>query len=457
MNTPVHDFIEAYRASGAARFHMPGHKGVDFSGCEPWDITEIGGADNLYAPEGIIRESEENAAALFGAGSTLYSTEGSSQCIRAMLYLAMLAFAGERPGVKPAIAAGRNVHKAFLTAAALLDFEIVWLFPENREYSLCRCDISEVQLEKVLKGSPNIAGVYLTSPDYLGNMADVQALARTARRFGAPLLVDNAHGAYLRFLPSSRHPMDLGAAICCDSAHKTLPVLTGGAYLHIAKTAPAVFHSRAKSAMSLFGSTSPSYLILRSLDRANPYLAGPYPKRLEETAAQTAALKARLAQRGWRFLGDEPLKLTLDAKSYGWTGPELAEALERQRIICEYADPDYVVLMPTPENPPDAFARLEAALAPLDPRAAAPAASLRFPKPERRMPVREALFLPSETVPIAKAVGRTAASLSASCPPAISPAVPGEAVSRAVAEIYRYYGISEISVLGPVHTKGNMI
>lgn len=447
MNTPIHNFIEAYRASGAARLHMPGHKGADFSGCEQWDITEIDGADFLYAPSGIIRESEANAAALFGTGSTLYSTEGSSQCIRAMLYLAMLAFAEKRPGAKPAIIAARNVHKAFLTAAVLLDFEIVWLFPENREYSLCRCDISEAQLEEALRRTPNAAGVYLTSPDYLGNRLDIRALAGTARSFGVPLLVDNAHGAYLRFLPASRHPMDLGADLCCDSAHKTLPVLTGGAYLHIAKTAPALFHRRAQSAMALFGSTSPSYLILRSLDRANPYLAGPYPRRLAETTGRIAALKARLAQRGWRFLGDEPLKLTLDAKSYGWTGPGLAEALKAQNIVCEYADPDYVVLMPTPENPPETLDRLESALAGLERRAALPAASLRFQKTERRMPVREAMFLPSENLPVEEAVGRTAASLSVSCPPAISPAVPGETVSGEVAEIYQYYGIREISVL----------
>jgi arginine/lysine/ornithine decarboxylase len=118
--------------------------------------------------------------------------------------------------------------------------------------------------------------VYVTSPDYLGNQQDLAGLSAVCAARGIPLLVDNAHGAYLHFLPQPAHPLDLGATACCDSAHKTLPVLTGGAYLHIAKNAPERYARDAKRAMALFGSTSPSYLILQSLDRANAYLAGGY-------------------------------------------------------------------------------------------------------------------------------------------------------------------------------------
>ena len=102
--------------------------------------------------------------------------------------------------------------------------------------------------------------MYVTSPDYLGGMQDVAALAEVCHRYGTLLAVDNAHGAYLRFLRPSRHPLDLGADLCCDSAHKTLSVLTGGAYLHIARTAPTSLAENAKEALALFGSTSPSYL-----------------------------------------------------------------------------------------------------------------------------------------------------------------------------------------------------
>lgn len=447
MNTPICDFVERYAASGTVRLHMPGHKGAAFLGCERLDLTEIEGADSLYCAQGIIRESEENAAALFGTGRTLYSTEGSSQCIRAMLYLAMLAFGRQRPGVKPVILAARNVHKAFLTAAALLDFEIVWLFPENQDFSLCRCGVGPAQVEAALEKAPHAAGVYLTSPDYLGNTADIAGLAEAAHRRGVPLLVDNAHGAYRRFLAPSRHPISLGADVCCDSAHKTLPVLTGGAYLHIAKSTPEVFHSQARAAMAMFGSTSPSYLILQSLDRANRTLSEGYADRLAQTVSRVEGVKARLARAGWRFAGDEPLKITIDAKEYGYTGGQLAGVLKAAGIAWEYADPDYLVLMPAPENPPGDLERLTDALLSVERKPAVRGGAPGFVEPVRRMPVRKAMFLPSEPVDTKDAAGRTAASLAASCPPAISPAVPGEVISENTVEIYQYYGIDTVSVL----------
>ena len=120
METPILDFLKGYQREGMARFHMPGHKGSGPLGCEGWDITEVKGADSLYEASGIIARSEENAARLFGSGRTLYSAEGSSQCIRAMLALALWS----RPaGAAPVVLAARNVHKAFLYAAALLDLE----------------------------------------------------------------------------------------------------------------------------------------------------------------------------------------------------------------------------------------------------------------------------------------------------------------------------------------------
>ena len=120
-------------------------------------------------------------------------------------------------------------------------------------------------------------GVYVTSPDYLGGVQELPALAAVCRAQGVPLLVDNAHGAYLRFLPQNCHPIAQGAAMCCDSAHKTLPVVTGGAYLHLAHDAPVQDEAAVRGALALFGSTSPSYLILQSLDACNAVLAGDYP------------------------------------------------------------------------------------------------------------------------------------------------------------------------------------
>ena len=146
MTTPIADFVRQYQENKTARFHMPGHKGKGPLGCEGLDITEVRGADALYEAEGIIAESEANATALFGSGRTVYSTEGSSQCIRAMLYLALT----NRPaGASATVVAARNVHKAFVYAAALLDFEVVWLWPEESR-SLCGCPITAERLEKTL-------------------------------------------------------------------------------------------------------------------------------------------------------------------------------------------------------------------------------------------------------------------------------------------------------------------
>ena len=293
MNTPICDFVERYWKQDSLRLHMPGHKGKSFLGFEKFDITEIDGADSLYEASGIIRESKENASRLFGC-PTFYSTEGSSQCIRAMLYLAVLH--AKEQGKRPLIAAGRNAHKTFLTGAALLDLEVLWLYPKEVG-SYLSCDLTAQDVEVVLEAEKPTA-VYLTSPDYLGNVADIAAIANVCHRHGALLLVDNAHGAYLRFLRPSRHPMDLGADICCDSAHKTLPVLTGGAYLHCTEA----FQDWAKNALALFGSTSPSYLILQSLDRVNPYLAS-LTDRLKEFVHHVEAVKEKLAEKGYVLYG----------------------------------------------------------------------------------------------------------------------------------------------------------
>ena len=266
MQTPIVDFVRKYQKDGVTRFHMPGHKGQSYLGCEWADITEIHGADSLYEADGIIAESERNASALFDSGRTFYSTEGSSQCIRAMLYLALSQHRGKE---KPVILAARNVHKAFVYAAALLDFDVEWIWPEEGMKSLCSCKVSPEQIEEQIgqmlkdkKEKP--AAVYLTSPDYLGGQMDIRAIAEVCHREGILLLVDNAHGAYLHFLEESAHPLDLGADMCCDSAHKTFPVLTGGAYLHLHKSVADVLGEKGKQALALFGSTSPSYLILES-------------------------------------------------------------------------------------------------------------------------------------------------------------------------------------------------
>ena len=438
MNTPVADFVQRYAKAGTARLHMPGHKGRCFLGCEPWDITEIHGADALYEAEGILAESEQNAAALFGSQRTCYSTEGSSQCIRAMLYLAVAASGSHT------VVAARNVHRAFVSAAALLDLEIRWLWPEESR-SLCGCPISPAQLEETLHSLPEPpAAVYLTSPDYLGGMAEIPALAQVCHQHGTLLLVDNAHGAYLRFLQPSLHPLDLGADLCCDSAHKTLPVLTGGAYLHLSPTAPAQLGPLAKSALGLFGSTSPSYLTLASLDLCNRYLAEGYPQRLTEAVERLAELRERLTAAGWRVEPSDPLRVTVAAPR-GVTGQELAGQLRRQGAECEYADRDFLVLMATPENTPEELAHAAAALGQCPGEANPP--QLPLARGERACSIRQAAFAPRETVDAAHSLGRVCGLPTVGCPPAIPIAVSGERITPEALALFAYYGIEQVEVL----------
>ncbi len=443
MDTPICDFVRAYAEKGSLRLHMPGHKGRTALGPEALDITEVEGADVLYHARGIIRESEKNAAELFGSAATFYSAEGSSLCIRAMLYLALLR-AGEE-GRKPLILAGRNAHKTFLSAAALLDLEVEWLRPEGG--SLLSCPVRPEDLERAFAGERKPTAVYVTAPDYLGNLLDIRSLAELCHKNGALLLVDNAHGAYLRFLPESLHPMDLGADLCCDSAHKTLPVLTAGAYLHLSKNAPEGLKEQGETALSLFASTSPSYLILQSLDRANACLAEGFREELAEYAAAVAELKKRLSGHGWTLVGEEPLKLTLAPKPLGYKGTELAGLLRKEGVEPEFADPDLLVLMLTPELGRESLERLEAIFSRLPRRPAVEERPPAPPRARRVMSPRRAILSPQEELPIEQCEGRILAAPTVSCPPAVPILLCGEEIGKEALECFRYYGIESCSVI----------
>lgn len=419
---------------------MPGHNGV--GELEQFDITEIDGADSLYEASGIIRESEENASLLFGC-PTFYSTEGSSLAIRAMLYLAMLT---KSDGVRPTVLAGRNAHKVFVSAAALLDFEIEWLVGKG-SYLACTLTPEDVEAAITKMSAPPIA-VYITSPDYLGNTADIKGISEVCRRHGVLLLVDNAHGAYLAFTEPSAHPIALGADMCADSAHKTLPCLTGTAYLHLSEMLPEGIRERAKAAMALFGSTSPSYLLLGSLDHVNAYIASGYKEKLSAFTKRLAQMKEILTGvGGFEIVGNEPMKLTLMPKSYGYTGHELAKKLKRYKIVSEFADPDFLVLMPTPEMTEMELAKLEVTLLTLKKRAPISSTPPTLSLPKRALSPREAVHSAAERISVDEAEGRVLADITVGCPPAVPIVVSGEIITKEAVDAFRYYGIEYCSVV----------
>lgn len=444
MRTPIADFVSRYQQSQLTRFHMPGHKGKPFLGAEPWDITEIDGADVLYSADGIIKESEDLASSLFHTAHTFYSAEGSSLAIKAMLALAAQNAEGHE---KPLILAARNAHKAFLYGVALLDIEVEWIYPEPLAH-LCSCEITAELLRSYLKNMKRKpCAVYITSPDYLGHLADIQSLSSVCREFSLPLLVDNAHGAYLNFLSPSLHPIALGAWACCDSAHKTLPVLTGGAYLHISQSAPVSFTNGARNALALFASTSPSYLILQSLDLCNRYLSEGYPEKLHACIQRIEEFKVRMREKGFSPETSEPLKIVLHTAKHGYTGEEFCAHLKQFQIVPEFYDSEYLVLMITPENTALDFNRLTQAFDSISPKNKLTQVAYLPQKAEPRLSVRKAMLSAQEVIPIEKAEGRICASPSVSCPPAVPIVISGEVITRNAIELFRLYGVETVSVV----------
>ena len=440
MKTPIVSFLKSYQEKSPVRMHMPGHKGAGILGFEGMDLTEIHGADELFAAEGIIKESEQNASSLFGC-PTYYSTQGSTLCIQTMCTI--LCQDAKSKGENPKILAGRNAHRSFIHAAALLDFEIEWLYG-NSDYLSCKVSAKDLEKE-IIENHPT--AVYLTNPDYLGNLLDIKSLASVCKKHNVLLAIDNAHGAYLRFLESSLHPIDLGADLCCDSAHKTLPVLTGGAYLHLSDSLNKEWKSQVKHFMEYFSSTSPSYLIMASLDAANEVLDDTFRKSLSECIRYVDSLKNTLVQHGYTILSGEPMKITISTKDYGYTGNEIADLLMDCGIYPEFYDSDYIVLMPSPYNTKEDFIRLEICLCEIERKKAILTSFPKLECAQKVMNVRQALFAPSIKVDVSKSLGQICSSVIVSCPPAILPAIPGEIISESAIEVMKYYGIESVRVV----------
>ena len=410
---PIHDFLARYAGGGGFRVHMPGHKGR----LNPFDITEIDGADVLHNSGGIILESERNAAALFGAAETLYSCSGATLAIQAMLTLA------KRAGYDTVYAV-RGCHASVIRACILLSLDV----------------ISISGAEEVTRRYP----VIITTADYYGGVVTNAALMQYRTR--TPLLLaDNSHGTYRVFTPEA-HPLRV-ADMVADSGHKTLPVLTGGAYLHISGdcNVPAVTRDNAKEAMSLFASTSPSYLILDSLDTCNRFIAEERDTALR-AFAQVAQVKAAFARLGYTVAeADSLLHVTLRGDGYAMAGQ-----LRERGIEPEMVEPGAVVLL---------FGACDADLggliAELPP---CPAEACDYggggggnqdgadDSLTRVMSPREAYFAKSEVVDTRAAAGRVCAGIDCPVPPCRPVVLPGERISEhTVAELLSY-GVARMLV-----------
>ena len=316
-----------------------------------------------------------------------------------------------------------------------------------------------IRTENRLKERYPQLSIARSKPVYLevmnGNVCKSAGVKIVCEKYDIPLIVDNAHGAYQAFLDEEKygniHPIKSGAAICCDSAHKTLPVLTGGAYIHVSRKYKERFAPYVASYMTMFGSTSPSYLIMQSLDMCNRYIDEKIRHELSECIGRIEKTKKVLVENNVKIVETEPLKIVIDTAAAGMEGDKLAEEFRKHKIECEYADKYFVVLMITPQNDEKDFERLEkwavetkykrVAKKKIEPK------KLILHRAERVMSIRKAAFSPYRKIKVSDAGGSICASQTIACPPAIPIAVCGERIDQNMISIFEEYGIDYVNVV----------
>ncbi len=428
MNTPICDFLEKYTTGGALRLHMPGHNGAI-----PHDITEIDGADSLYETDrtkSIIGESERNATQLFGTDRTCYSCGGSTLAIQTALAIL------KSQGCKT-IAASRYSHRSLVSAAALLHLNVKWLYPE--EYLSADVDYSG----EALNGAD---ALFMTNIDYLGGASRVPDTK-------LPVVCDNAHGAYLKFVDKAQfgdkylHPTEFGIpVISAESAHKTLPVMTGGAYLHFIGGADS---TRAKELMAAFGSSSPSYLVMESLDKLNKQLSD-RPEQVNHACESVRYLKNKLMDYEIPIRETDHLRVVVKAYEYGYNGFNFADKLRQNGVECEMSDRNHTVLLFSASTTHRDCQRALTAMTLIPKKKPIMKAEYPVLKPKAALPIADAMFMPQKKVPLAKAIGFVCGSIIAPCPPGVPLVMPGEIISDEAAEALRLYNVKEVSVITQV-------
>lgn len=444
-NTPLKRALDEYIRQDYARLHMPGHKGAStslFGELMAYDVTEVEGTDSLFEDDGPLKELEEIFTRLYDTKGTVMSAGGSTLCIQAMLRMV-----AKKEG---RILAGRNIHAAAVNAMALLGLEPVWVYPNRKQEERLIGEISPDAIRSVLEKEKqagtldSLCAVYVTSPDYFGVMSDIRSIAQIAHEYALPLLVDNAHGAHLHFLKEEYHPMQLGADLCCDSLHKTMPALTGAALLH---TSDAKYCPQMKGAMSVFGSTSPNYLIMLSMDSTAAFLMQDGAERIQQTVTRCEELRQKAREKGFVLPQHcDPMRLTLPLAGTGWDAQNFRKLLRKHKIMEEYLSDSGCVLLFSPFNREEDFKRTEALL---DEVLIQNQPFTAFPivPSEKVMSLREAFLSPKESVPVEKAEGRIAAQVKITCPPGIPLVMPGERLHKEIIKILKNSGIFVIDVV----------
>ena len=440
---PLSERLLKYTSSGVCPMHMPGHKrNTGLLGeCLPYklDITEIHDFDNLQKPDGVLKQTAELAAWLYQSGESFLSVNGSTGAI----------LAGVKSCVRPydKIIMARNCHRSVYNAVELNLLRPVYLNAPIDPQTGIAGSIDPEETRKAVEANPDARLVIITSPTYEGVQSDIRAIAEAVHKCGALLLVDAAHGAHIGFSPLfGESAVQAGADLTVMSLHKTMPALTQCALLH-AKSGLAD-RLRLQEAMNMFQSSSPSYVLLSSIDAClrliksdGAELFSAYEVRLTRFAHEMRALRhLRLLCGIYDNIGCkrpffelDPGKLTvLTVGAADFSGYELARVLrENYMIEIEMAAPGYVVAMTGPCDTDENFRRLSAALLETDRRLEKRVAPEVFGSciiPECRFAPYEVTTQTGEHVEIAHSGGRVSLEYAWAYPPGVPLIVPGEII-----------------------------
>lgn len=425
--------IENYLDEGFSKFHMPGHKGsINFK----YDLTEIDNTDDLYDSNGSIKFSEDLVSKIYGSGVSSFSTQGNTLCIQAMIYLAV-PYGGKM--IVPS-----NVHKSVINTMGLLNISPIWVNVDSDK----NADTNDIEIQ--LKNDPDVDAIFITSPDYFGNIVDIKKIKSMCGNI--PLLVDNSHGSHLIFFDC--HPISLGGAdLCADSAHKTLPVLTGGAWLGVGKSFSEnnhLYYEDVKNAMQIFSSTSPSFLTLVSLEQCALWLESKGKEefiRLKEKVDYIKNINPDI------FLKNnivDPVRITFDMSSIGVSSEDFVDHLEKFKIKPEFGVDNKVVLIPSPFNSETDWKRLELALKNIK----AISSEKKYKKNEENsmkrefaLSIHDAMFSKFDKIDISECCGRISAQIISKCPPGIPIVIPGEVISPSQFELIQNLNLKSIRVV----------
>lgn len=431
--------LKEYNEKGYSSLHTPGHKYGDFLPADllKLDLTELPDTDALFEADGIIKELEKAFSDIYGTAASFISAGGCSLAIQAMIRTALDC------GGKMLCA--RNAHRSAVNAMALLGIDPVWIYPQGSGHYTGR--ISPDDVSRAFADDPDIKSLYITSPTYYGEISDIPAIADICHKHDAVLLVDNAHGSHLAFIEDNIHPIKLGADMTACSLHKTMPVMTGGALLNVRTNKLA---ENAKSYMSLFASTSPSYVIMSSMSLCADYIkhgSGTYDYRqceIEVNKLRAFALQNNIPVPEGLC---DPLRLTLNTSAAGISGEDKQqEFFHQNKIECEFCDGENAVMLFTPFNRKEDFERVKTATGKLKNNSANTQIEYHSLRPEKAVSLREAMLSPSEMIFIDKSIGRIAADTACPCPPGVPVIMPGEIIDEEIIYELNRFGIDRIKV-----------